>query len=220
MPVKGLDGGDKGLGISGSDGPPSITLNGIDGKVTAVLVQAVLNANGQPISSVQDPANPQEASTKNYVDTVPLDASRITSGRFGMARLPDGDEGQVLVGMGAGLSPAYADPRDMALTQTLNLLNRLVVDSDGRLRVREDGEILKAPQALDILQRLAIDAAGRLRVVIDVAGTATPVTLTSTTITTLPALPSITTFPYGQSEELKQRSNVEFMECQRNRMTF
>ena len=35
------------------------------------------------------------------------DASEITSGRFGMARMPDGTDGYVLTAKGAGIDPAY-----------------------------------------------------------------------------------------------------------------
>lgn len=41
---------------------------------------------------------------KNGVEV--LDASQITSGRFGMARMPDMALGKLLVGKGAGVSPA------------------------------------------------------------------------------------------------------------------
>jgi len=37
-----------------------------------------------------------------------LPASKITSGRFGMPRMPDGTSGQVLTAQGAGVDPAYA----------------------------------------------------------------------------------------------------------------
>ncbi len=36
-----------------------------------------------------------------------LDAAKITSGRFGMARMPDGTSGQLLTAQGAGNNPAY-----------------------------------------------------------------------------------------------------------------
>jgi hypothetical protein len=42
-------------------------------------------------------------------DQVSLDTSQIGSGRFGMARMPDGPSGQVLTAQGAGVDPAYAD---------------------------------------------------------------------------------------------------------------
>jgi len=41
-------------------------------------------------------------------DEVSLAASQITSGRFGVARMPDGTSGQVLTAQGAGVNPAYA----------------------------------------------------------------------------------------------------------------
>jgi len=41
-------------------------------------------------------------------DEVSLDASQIGTGRFGMARMPDGTSGYVLTAQGAGVNPAYA----------------------------------------------------------------------------------------------------------------
>jgi len=40
-------------------------------------------------------------------DEVALDAAQITSGRFGMPRMPDGTDGYVLTAKGAGVDPAY-----------------------------------------------------------------------------------------------------------------
>lgn len=37
-----------------------------------------------------------------------IDAAKITSGRFGVARMPAGTSGQVLTAQGAGVDPAYA----------------------------------------------------------------------------------------------------------------
>lgn len=37
-----------------------------------------------------------------------IDVAKITSGRFGMPRMPDGTLGQVLTGQGAGVDPVYA----------------------------------------------------------------------------------------------------------------
>jgi len=68
--------------------------------------------------------------------------------------------------------------------------------------------------------RFAIDPQGRVRVLIDAAGTATPVTISSGTVTTVSTLSAITTSPYGQAWELRQRSNIEYNECQRSKMTF
>lgn len=73
------------------------------------------------------------------------------------------------------------------------------------------------------LVRLAIDAAGRMRVIIDVAGTATPVTQSGTwnmTQTGTWILSAGGVFPVDQRWELIQRANIEFAECQRNRMAF
>ena len=39
---------------------------------------------------------------------VDTDASLITTGRFGVARMPDGTSGQVLTAQGVGVDPAYA----------------------------------------------------------------------------------------------------------------
>ena len=39
-----------------------------------------------------------------------LDASKITTGRFPMARMPDGEAGLVLTAQGAGANPAYTKP--------------------------------------------------------------------------------------------------------------
>ncbi len=41
-------------------------------------------------------------------DAVALAASQVTSGRFGMARMPDGTSGYVLTAQGTGTNPAYA----------------------------------------------------------------------------------------------------------------
>ncbi len=45
-----------------------------------------------------------------------LDAAKITSGRFGVARMPDGTSGQVLTAQGGGVDPAYASVGVPALT--------------------------------------------------------------------------------------------------------
>jgi len=39
-----------------------------------------------------------------------LDVAKITTGRFGMARMPDGPADKLLISQGAGLDPVYADP--------------------------------------------------------------------------------------------------------------
>lgn len=39
-----------------------------------------------------------------------LPTSKVTSGRFGMPRMPDGAAGQVLIAQGAGSDPAWGDP--------------------------------------------------------------------------------------------------------------
>jgi len=43
-------------------------------------------------------------------DAASLAAAQVTSGRFGMARMPDGTSGYVLTAQGAGNNPAYAAP--------------------------------------------------------------------------------------------------------------
>lgn len=43
-------------------------------------------------------------------DIPALDAAKITSGRFGMPRMPDGTAGKILIAQGAGEDPAYGDP--------------------------------------------------------------------------------------------------------------
>lgn len=58
--------------------------------------------------------------------------------------------------------------------------------------------------------RSAIDPQGRLRIIIDAAGTATPVSSLST----------ITTFPYGQQWDLVDSSFIAYTECQRSKMMF
>ncbi len=50
----------------------------------------------------------REGDTVPATDIASLDATKITTGRFPMARLPDGTSGQVLTAQGAGVDPAYA----------------------------------------------------------------------------------------------------------------
>ena len=74
------------------------------------------------------------------------------------------------------------------------------------------------------LARLAVDSAGRLRIIIDVAGTATPVTLASTVLAagtaSIGVLGAGGVFPVDQRFELIQRANIEYNECQRSKFTF
>jgi hypothetical protein len=53
-------------------------------------------------------ANALEIAALVAADIPSLDASKITSGRFGMERMPDGTSGYVLTAQGAGANPAYA----------------------------------------------------------------------------------------------------------------
>jgi len=66
------------------------------------------------------------------------------------------------------------------------------------------------------LGRLAIDSTGRLRIIIDVAGVATPVTVSSGSVT----VSAGGVFPIDQRFEMIQRSNIEYNECQRSKFTF
>ena len=49
---------------------------------------------------------------------VTADVEIITSGRFPMARMPDGESGKVLRGQGLGVDPAYADIMTLSLSKT------------------------------------------------------------------------------------------------------
>jgi hypothetical protein len=51
-----------------------------------------------------------------------LDTSKITTGRFGMARMPDGTSGLPLKGAGAGVDPAYGRLTKSGMEITLNKL--------------------------------------------------------------------------------------------------
>ena len=62
------------------------------------------------------------------------------------------------------------------------------------------------------LGRLAVDSAGRLRILVDAAGTATPVTQSGTW--------NLGNFPVDQRWEIIQRANIEYNECQRSKFTF
>jgi hypothetical protein len=54
-------------------------------------------------------ANALQIAALVAADIPSLDASKITSGRFGMARMPDGTSGYFLKAAGAGSDPAYAN---------------------------------------------------------------------------------------------------------------
>jgi hypothetical protein len=53
-------------------------------------------------------ANALQIAALVAADIPSLDASKITSGRFGMARMPDGTSGYFLQARGAGVDPVYA----------------------------------------------------------------------------------------------------------------
>jgi len=100
-----------------------------------------------------------------------------------------------------------------ALTKALESISQ-----DALLTKQQDIDTLLRTLLNTPLARLAVDSAGRLRIIIDVAGIATPVTISSGTVTTVSTLSAITTFPYGQSWELMQRANIEYDQIQRSRM--
>jgi hypothetical protein len=53
-------------------------------------------------------ANALQIAALVAADIPSLDASKITSGRFGMARMPDGTSGYFLKAQGVGVDPVYA----------------------------------------------------------------------------------------------------------------
>jgi outer membrane receptor protein involved in Fe transport len=83
------------------------------------------------------------------------------------------------------------------------------VSQDALLTKQQDIDVLLRTLLNSPLIRTSVDSAGRLRIVIDAAGTATPVTLSS-----------VGNFPVDQRFEVIQRSNIEYGECQRNKFTF
>ncbi len=70
------------------------------------------------------------------------------------------------------------------------------------------------------LGRLTIDSAGRLRILIDAAGTATPVTQSGTWSVAQSGTWNLGNFPIDQRWEMIQRANIEYNECQRSKFTF
>ncbi|MCJ7455808.1 hypothetical protein MUP07_03575 [Candidatus Bathyarchaeota archaeon] len=94
---------------------------------------------------------------------------------------------------------AFLDPRQVSI-QELDALLRYMLQTG--------------------LFQTSVDSAGRLRVIIDVAGTATPVTISSGTVTTVSTLSAITTFPYGQAMGLDQMMYLVYQDAQRDKMTF
>jgi hypothetical protein len=88
-----------------------------------------------------------------------------------------------------------------------------LVDENGEvaLPLNEMGMLSRSLMASPIM-RMAPDSAGRLRIVIDVAGTATPVTQSG--------IWNLGNYPVDQRFEMIQRANIEYEECQRSKMTF
>jgi hypothetical protein len=107
-----------------------------------------------------------------------------------------------------------------AIWQKLAVLAKALesIGEDALLVKQLDIDVLLRTLLNTPLARLSVDSAGRLRIVIDVAGIATPVTISSGTVTTVSTLNAITTFPYGQSWELMQRANIEYDQIQRSKM--
>jgi hypothetical protein len=107
-----------------------------------------------------------------------------------------------------------------AIWQKLAVLAKALesIGEDALLVKQLDIDVLLRTLLNTPLARLSVDSAGRLRIVIDVAGIATPVTISSGTVTTVSTLSAITTFPYGQSWELMQRANIEYDQIQRSKM--
>ena len=54
--------------------------------------------------------------------TKTTDASEIVTGRFGMPRMPDGPDGQVLTGRGLGVDPSYTDPVVVVPANSVNVM--------------------------------------------------------------------------------------------------
>ena len=102
-----------------SGGADALALGSIAGNLTDTQhgVRTLANAHAHShlsgVTSDQHHARSHDHSlaadgTPIAVAGVPnLSASKITSGRFGMPRMPDGNSGQGLVGKGAGVDPAY-----------------------------------------------------------------------------------------------------------------
>ena len=60
--------------------------------------------------NVHHPQLHQATHRAGQPDAISLDASQVATGRFGVARMPDGVSGQVLTGQGVGIDPVYAEP--------------------------------------------------------------------------------------------------------------
>lgn len=80
----------------------------LPGTVDGVDVSAhAANADAHHARS-HDHSNALDGSPIAVAGVPSLDAAKITTGRFGVARMPDGTLGQVLTAQGAGVDPAYA----------------------------------------------------------------------------------------------------------------
>ncbi len=98
-----LEVGEHTVTIDGNNITVPGTVDGVDISVHAANPDAH-HARGHDHSLAADGTPIAVAGVPN------LDAPKITSGRFGMPRMPDGTSGQVLTGQGAGADPAYAAP--------------------------------------------------------------------------------------------------------------
>ncbi len=63
-----------------------------------------------------------------------LDVAKITTGRFGMARMSDGTSGQVLTAQGAGNNPVYSDAPTLhiSINEQTGTSYTLVLSDDGK----------------------------------------------------------------------------------------
>lgn len=95
----------------------------------------------------------------------------------------------------------------------------LLIGCDGRVHVDID-QIVQVElddavrMLLSLIPRLAVDSAGRLRVLIDAAGTSTPVSAT------MSGTWNLGNMPVDQRYEMQQRANIEFDAVQRSKMAF
>ncbi len=124
-----LEVGEHTVTIDGNNITVPGTVDGVDISVHAANADAhharshdhSLAADGSPIAVAGVPS---------------LDAAKITSGRFGVARMPDGISGQVLTSQGAGNSPAYSD------TPTLHILINEQTGASYTLVLSDDGKLI------------------------------------------------------------------------------
>jgi hypothetical protein len=98
---------------------------------------------------------------------------------------------------------AFLDPRQVSI-QELDALLRYMLQSG--------------------MFQTSVDSAGRLRVIIDVSGTATPVTESGTWNVGLSSgsnvIGGVTLSPYGQGMDLEQKMYLVYQGAQRDKMTF